>query len=168
MNDKYDPFDFHLQGWGEHMSVEIDSYESVLEELYESQKKLLLMEDPKIFLITNLEKVTGDINFSTMAVNSYLEKNEMTTPVEGLCHLILWKDDESKMNYIYFFMKKYSNLVNESNDGLMTNFEGFNKFLLNLEVKYLQQWEIKEQINELYYQITRELIHSYEILYNNK
>ena len=50
----------------------------------------------------------------------------------------------------------------------MTNFEGLNKFLLNLEVKYLQQWENKEQINELYYQITHELIKSYEILYKNK
>jgi hypothetical protein len=38
LNDKYDPFDFHLSGWGEHMSVEIDSWEDVLEELYEKYK----------------------------------------------------------------------------------------------------------------------------------
>lgn len=38
LNDKYDPFDFHLTGWSEHMSVEVDSYEEVLEELYEKYK----------------------------------------------------------------------------------------------------------------------------------
>ena len=38
LNDKYDPFDFHLSGWGEHMSVEVDSWEDVLEELYEKYK----------------------------------------------------------------------------------------------------------------------------------
>ena len=38
MNDKYDPFSFQLSGWSEHMSVEVDSYEDVLEELYEKYK----------------------------------------------------------------------------------------------------------------------------------
>jgi hypothetical protein len=38
VNDKYDPFSFQLGGWSEHMSVEVDSYEDVLEELYEKYK----------------------------------------------------------------------------------------------------------------------------------
>jgi predicted Holliday junction resolvase-like endonuclease len=38
LNDKYDPFDFHLAGWSEHMSVEVDSYDEVLEEIYEKYK----------------------------------------------------------------------------------------------------------------------------------
>ena len=38
LNDKYDPFSFQLSGWSEHMSVEVDSYEDVLEELYEKYK----------------------------------------------------------------------------------------------------------------------------------
>lgn len=38
MNDKYDPFNFKLNGWSEHMSVEVDSYDDVLEELYEKYK----------------------------------------------------------------------------------------------------------------------------------
>ena len=49
----------------------------------------------------------------------------------------------------------------------MTNFEGFNKFLLSLDIKYIS-WEVKEQINELYYQITHELIKSFQLLYENK
>jgi len=38
INDKYDPFEFKLNGWSEHMSVEIDSYEDIIEELYEKYK----------------------------------------------------------------------------------------------------------------------------------
>jgi len=37
-NEKYDPFDFKLEGWSEHMSVEVDSWDDVLEELYEKYK----------------------------------------------------------------------------------------------------------------------------------
>jgi len=37
-NDKYDPFGAELGGWAEHMSVEVDSYDDVLEELYEKYK----------------------------------------------------------------------------------------------------------------------------------
>ena len=140
----------------------------MLEKLYQLHKQQLLMDDPKTFLINNLERVTGDINFATMAVTSYLQKDEFLTPVEGLMDLILWKNDESKIEYLDFFVKKYNHLTKETSWGWMTNFEGFNKFLLNLEVKYLQQWEVKEQYNELYYQITHELIRSYEMLYQNK
>ena len=38
LNDKYDPFSFQLNGWSEHMSVEVDNYDDVLEELYEKYK----------------------------------------------------------------------------------------------------------------------------------
>jgi len=38
LNDKYDPFDFQLSGWGEHISVEVDSWDDVLEELAEKYK----------------------------------------------------------------------------------------------------------------------------------
>jgi hypothetical protein len=33
LNDKYDPFDFHLSGWSEHLTIESDSWEDVFEEL---------------------------------------------------------------------------------------------------------------------------------------
>ena len=38
LNDTYDPFNFKLSGWSEHLSVEVDSYDEVLEELYEKYK----------------------------------------------------------------------------------------------------------------------------------
>jgi len=51
MNEKYDPFDFHLEGWGEHMSVEVDSYDEVLEELYEKYKGTGKGMPPEIKLV---------------------------------------------------------------------------------------------------------------------
>lgn len=153
---------------GSFLSLSKNRTNEQYQSLYNIHKTQLLMADPKVFLINNLERVTGNLSFSEMAVNSYLIKNDFTTPLYGLVELVLWKDDESKIAYIDFFVKKYSNIIKESKDGIMTNFEGFNKFLLNLEIKYLQQWEVKEQYNELYYQITHELIKSFDLLYQNK
>lgn len=144
----------------------------VLEILYEYHKELLLMDNPDEFLINNLERVTGDINFARMSVKAYLEKDKYTTPLDGLLELMNfgWKDEKMKLEYLTFFIKKYDHLIHEEEDTykLYTNFEGFNKFLLSIEERFIKRWEVKEQINELYYQITHELIHSFEQLYNNK
>lgn len=37
-NEKYDPFDFKLKGWSEHMAVEVDTFEDIIEEFYEKYK----------------------------------------------------------------------------------------------------------------------------------
>jgi len=50
-NDKYDPFDFQLQGWSEHMSVEVDSYDEVMEELYEKYRGTGRSMPPEIKLL---------------------------------------------------------------------------------------------------------------------
>lgn len=50
LNDKYDPFDFHLRGWSEHMSVEADNWEDVLEEIYEKYKGSGKSMDPVLKL----------------------------------------------------------------------------------------------------------------------
>ena len=38
LNESYNPFDFHLDGWSEHVSLGIDDYDDVLGELYEKYK----------------------------------------------------------------------------------------------------------------------------------
>jgi len=50
-NDKYDPFDFKLSGWSEHMSVEVDSYDDIIEELYEKYKGKGKSTPPEVRLI---------------------------------------------------------------------------------------------------------------------
>jgi len=138
--------------------------ETQYEKTFNIHKEQLLMEDPENFLITNLERVTGDRSFSEMAVKSYLYKDIFNTPIEGLCELVQWKNKTSHNEFIKLFIQRYPKLVISDS---MTNFEGFNKFLLTIDTNYVN-WQDKEQINELYYQITHELIRSYEQLYKNK
>ena len=51
LNDRYDPFDFHLSGWGEHMQIEADNWEDVMEEIYEKHKGLGKSRSPEIKLL---------------------------------------------------------------------------------------------------------------------
>lgn len=135
------------------------------ESLYLKHKQTILQEEPEKFLIINLERVTGDENFASSIVKSYLHKNEFNTLINDISNLILWKNISAKDKYIEKFINKYIHLVEVNPDGIFTNFEGFNKFLLNIQENDVQQWEVKEQINELYFKITNELIRSFEILY---
>jgi len=64
LNDKYDPFDFHLGGWGEHLSVEVDSYDETLEELYEKYKGSGKKMAPEIKLILLLVASGSAYHFS--------------------------------------------------------------------------------------------------------
>ena len=64
LNEKYDPFDFHLEGWGEHMSVEVDSYDDVLEELYEKYKGTGKSMPPEIKLLLLLVASGSAYHFS--------------------------------------------------------------------------------------------------------
>jgi hypothetical protein len=57
---------------------------------------------------------------------------------------------------------------NEDYSEVHLNFEGFNKYFLNLEAGYLESIYEKEIINDFYYNITNELINSYKSLYNHK
>ena len=64
MDDKYDPFDFHLTGWSEHMSVEVDSYEEVLEELYEKYKGTGKQMAPEVKLFLLISASASAFHFS--------------------------------------------------------------------------------------------------------
>ena len=64
LNDKYDPFDFHLQGWGEHLSIEVDSYDDILEELYEKYKGTGKGMPPEVKLLLLMTASAGAFHFS--------------------------------------------------------------------------------------------------------
>jgi hypothetical protein len=64
LNDKYDPFDFHLSGWGEHLSVEVDSWEDVLEELYEKYRGTGRKMAPEIKLLFLIIASASAFHFS--------------------------------------------------------------------------------------------------------
>jgi hypothetical protein len=152
--------------------------ENILEEeyqnLYDCINQQLLMDSPEEFMINNLERVCGSRDFAEIMVKSYIKKDEFNYDIDILCELIQWKNDRAKQKYINYFENKYSKLCSKqslSNDTIEAtylNFEGINKFLLNLSEDDLDSFEVKEQINEMYYNSMHELIHSFELLYNNK
>ena len=63
-NDKYDPFDFHLSGWSEHMSAEVDNWDDVLGELYEKYKSKGKNTPPEIKLLMFILFSAGAFHFS--------------------------------------------------------------------------------------------------------
>jgi hypothetical protein len=64
LNDRYDPFDFHLTGWSDHMAVEIDSWEDVLEELYEKYKGSGKKMAPEVKLLYLIIASAGAFHFT--------------------------------------------------------------------------------------------------------
>lgn len=51
LNDKYDPFDFHLSGWSESISSQVNNWNDVLEEIYEKYKSSGRKLSPEIKLV---------------------------------------------------------------------------------------------------------------------
>ena len=81
MNDKYDPFDFKLSGWSEHMSVEVDSYDDVLEELYEKYKGKGSSMPPELKLVLLMVTSASAFHFTkSYAQNSAIEAALKSNP----------------------------------------------------------------------------------------
>jgi hypothetical protein len=64
LNDKYDPFDFHLSGWGDHMQVETESWDDVLEEIYEKYKGSGRKVAPEVRLLLLLVASASAFHFT--------------------------------------------------------------------------------------------------------
>jgi hypothetical protein len=69
-NDKYDPFGIELGGWSEHMSVEVDSYDDVLEELYEKYKGAGKSLPPEVKLLVLIGFSASAFHFSKKHMSS--------------------------------------------------------------------------------------------------
>ena len=63
-NGKYDPLGADLNGWSEHMSVEVDSYDEVLEELYEKYKSVGKDFPPELKLLILIGFSASAFHFS--------------------------------------------------------------------------------------------------------
>lgn len=145
-------------------NVEIDEYEV----LYDYICEQLRMDTPEDYLINNLDRVCGSREFSEIMVKSYLSKHEFKYSLDLISSVILWKDSKSYNKYKDYFLSRYENCLVLDDDQILLNFEGINKFLLNINEEYVENFEVKEQINDMYYNCMTELISSFEKLYKNK
>lgn len=145
------------------LSIDIDNN---FDEIYNEWVNILLMESSDNYVITCLEEVTGSIDLAKFIFYSHKEKENFIIKVNSLNQIINFKKSKEKA-YLDKFLKLYenSNIYNIKEDLVYLNFEGFNKYLLNLEDEYLEDFEDKERINTLYYNVMDELVNSYKKLY---
>ena len=136
--------------------------------LYNYLSDQLRMDTPEEFLINNLDRVSGSREFSEIMVKSYLDKKKFLYPLEIISSIILWKNTTLKNQYENYFISRYVDCTNILDSCVLLNFEGINKFLLNITEDYVESFHVKEQINEMYYNCMNELISSFELLYKNK
>ena len=138
--------------------------------LYENIKESYLMMDIDRFVVYNLTKITNNEGFASLLVSSHNNKQEFCIPIYIINSFISFKNSKSADKYLERFKTYYNEgtiWIEKEDDDILVNFEGFNKYFLNLEIKDLENINIKEMINNFYYNITNELINSYKILYNH-
>jgi hypothetical protein len=138
--------------------------------LYNEIKEEYLMMDIDRFVCYNLTKITKNEQFSSLLVASHNNKKVFCIPTYILTTLIQFKNEKSSNIYLDRFINQYEEgtIWEYNNDDVHLNFEGFNKFFLNLELNDLASIDVKEMINDFYYNITNELINSYKTLYYHK
>ncbi len=137
--------------------------------LYDQIKEAYLMMDIDRFVIYNLTKITNNEGFASLLVSSHNNKEEYCIPIYIINTFINFKNNSSAIKYLDRYKMMYkegSDWINYDDDMLL-NFEGVNKYFLNLELNDLSNINDKEMINDFYYNITNELINSYKTLYYN-
>jgi len=100
-----------------------------------------------------------------MIFESHKIKMDYNLSLNELDSILDFKSNALRNEYHNKFETLYQDLITNKDDNMYVNFEGFNKYLLNLETRFLNNFESKERINTLYYNVMDELVNCYERLY---
>lgn len=147
------------------ISIDMEEKKDQFDKVYQSWKNTLKMEEPSDFVINCLTEVTGSFDIANFIFRSHEDKKQFVIKIIDLNEIINFKSDKKRCEYLELFKSIYPNLFEKKAGNLFLNFEGFNKYLLNLEIDYLNTFEDKERINTLYYNVMDELVNSYKKLY---
>lgn len=139
--------------------------EKEFEKVYNSWVQDVLMDNPDNYITSCLTNITGSEEFAKMIFESHKTKLEYNLSIYELDTVLDFKSTNKQKEYHQNFSKMYPELVVTKEDQLYVNFEGFNKYLLNIEASYLSNFDSKERINTLYYNVMDELVNCYERLY---
>ena len=100
LNDKYDPFDFHLSGWNEHLQIEIDSWEDVLEEIYEKYKGSGKKMAPEIKLLYLIIASASAFHFTKAHASKLPGLDTMLASNPGLISKIINPGKQEKSQFM--------------------------------------------------------------------
>ena len=89
LNDKYDPFDFQLSGWSEHLTIEVDNWEDVMEELYEKYKGKGRKMAPEIKLLYLIIASASAFHFSKSYASKLPGLDSILSSNPGLLNKII-------------------------------------------------------------------------------
>ena len=136
------------------------------ETIYKSWEKDILLDNPECYILNNLANITGSLDMAEWIFKSHRNPNQYIIDVNDINQLINFKKKKIK-EYLKIFLNNYDEkCYSKINETYYLTFEGFNKYLLNIECLYLKSFGDKELINTMYYNITTELINCYQELYN--
>jgi hypothetical protein len=71
LNDAYNPFDFHLNGWSDSVNTNMDSFEEVLGEIYEKYKDTGRKMEPEIKLLLMLVSSASTFHMQKMFLGTF-------------------------------------------------------------------------------------------------
>ena len=89
LNDKYDPFDFHLSGWGDHMQLEAENWDDVLEEIYEKYKGSGKKIAPEVRLLLLIVASASAFHFTKSQSSKLPGLDSLLTSNPGLLSKII-------------------------------------------------------------------------------
>jgi len=79
MNESYNPFDFHLKGWSEHVSLSIEDYDDVFAELYEKYKYTGRKMEPEIKLVLMITMSATTFHARDTLLRGYTNRSKQST-----------------------------------------------------------------------------------------
>ena len=100
LNDKYDPFDFQLSGWSEHMSVESDNWDDVWEEIYEKYKGTGKKMAPEVKLLYLIVASASAFHFSKSFSSKLPGLDSVLTSNPGLLSKIINPQTEKSSQFM--------------------------------------------------------------------
>ena len=100
LNDKYDPFDFHLSGWGDHMQVETESWDDVLEEIYEKYRGTGKKVAPEVRLLLLVIASASAFHFTKSQSANLPGLDSLLTSNPGLLSKIINPSKSDKSQFM--------------------------------------------------------------------
>ena len=146
-NGKYDPFGIKLDGWSEHMNVELDSYDEVMEELYEKYKSKGKSMPPELKLLMLIVASASAFHFS----KSFLTKMPGMNGIMDAQPEIMSKIINGKKNNSQFMSEQELN-INRQRTELQERDKQLKKTMRENQQQQQQQQFQQQQYQQQQYQ----------------